>query len=266
MSDEQDRIQRALNEAKRRQLRERYGAEFHLGEGEIPPDIEHRWLSDIEEFERQFEAADRVTVRQFLGNPVLRPLGQLPSCELEQELEVIRGMLRANNIEVTFDREISSAEAYRFLTEEVMLQEIANVRIPGLTLNFLYDEFHPNTLREAIWTAEDFFQALFTRNERILTELLAPTQSTDCPSPASLQAQILAFLRDTSVFLEWDARITSCRADGNEATVRANLFWRGLRLRALGVSAAGEAHLLLTRNDGLWRVARVNLPGISAAS
>jgi hypothetical protein len=57
MPQANDSIQRALNEAKKQELREKYGAEFHARDGDIPPEVEGRWLREIEEFERQFEYA-----------------------------------------------------------------------------------------------------------------------------------------------------------------------------------------------------------------
>ena len=74
MPDEtQDRIQRALNERKRKDLEEKYGARFSFDESDAPPEIIGEWLDTVEEFERQFKTAGRTTVRAYAGNPPVVP-------------------------------------------------------------------------------------------------------------------------------------------------------------------------------------------------
>ncbi len=143
MQSDQDRIQRALNEAKKRDLEERYGGTFHESGESLPPDVEAEWLASIEQFERQFAGAGRVTVRHYIGNPVLRPLAEIPPPRLKEELDHLLELLSSNNILIHFHRKVSDAEAYRFITEELLDHEIDDIRVDGMTLNFLYEEFHP---------------------------------------------------------------------------------------------------------------------------
>jgi hypothetical protein len=150
-----ENIQRALNEAKKAELQQKYGATFLTSDSRIPPDIESRWLSNIEEFEQKFESAETTTVRRFIGNPVFRPLGEIPPGKLEEELEGVLHLLDANDIVVHFGYTISPAEVYRFLAEELMDVEMQDVRIEGMTHNYLYEEFHPDDAEEATRRASD---------------------------------------------------------------------------------------------------------------
>src|SRR3989304_5174624 len=92
-NEEQERIQKALNEAKKRELQEKYGAQFSEDRSALPPDIESQWLNHIEEFERQFEHAGRVTLQKFLGNPTFTPLAEIPPDRLESEHRYAFGFL-----------------------------------------------------------------------------------------------------------------------------------------------------------------------------
>ncbi len=139
-----DSIQRALNEAKKSELQQKYGATFLAGDPKLPPDIESQWLSNIEEFEQKFESAETTTVRKFVGDPVLRPLGEIPKGKLGEELHLVLNLLDANDIIVHFGHEVSPAEKYRFLAEELMDVEMQDIRIDGMTHNYLYEEFHPD--------------------------------------------------------------------------------------------------------------------------
>ncbi len=256
MAEEDDRIQRALNESKREELRRKYGAEFREGDRELPPDIESRWLHEIEEFERQFDQANQISVRRYVGDPPCRPLGEIPQSELPRETERLLELLRSNSIEICFGRNLSDPEIYRFITEELFAQEIADIRIDGLTLSFLYEEFHPDPVREAGWAAEEFFRALFERNERsVLDMITTPDQQ--------LRHTLQTFLRNTAAFFHWKADIIACTVEGNEASVRAGVFWRGLDGETLRtVSASGDAILTLHMDDGFWHVSAADLPGI----
>ena len=90
---DRDQAQRAMNEAKKNELRENYGAEFHEVSPDRPPDVEGDFLAYIEEFERQFSQRRQTTVREFLGGPVFRPLAEISDHELSRELQLVLDLM-----------------------------------------------------------------------------------------------------------------------------------------------------------------------------
>jgi hypothetical protein len=265
MPGDNDAIQRALNDAKREELRERYGAEFHGGGAGIPPEVEGRWLREIEELERQFAGAPEIPVRRFIGDPPIRPLGSLSPEELPAELEHVLDILRSNNIEVAFAHPVSPAEAYRFLAEEILTQEIADVRIDGLTLQFLYDEFHPDPADEAAVEADVFFHALAERNELLIRNALSMEESLDLNGesvpPGRFSDHLSDLLGGIATFLDFDAEILHVSVSGTRAKVSAALSWTALTAdRLQRVSASGTAYLTLHRGSGRWQVVQLLLP------
>ncbi len=140
MTGDNDSIQRALNEAKRRALEERYGAHFGGDPDNLPPELERDWLEYIEEFERQFEHADLTTVRAFIGNPTFPAVGTMSTDELASELERLLELLDRNSIHVEFPDTISTAEQYRSITEELFDEEMDDIRIDGMVHVFMYGE------------------------------------------------------------------------------------------------------------------------------
>jgi hypothetical protein len=269
MADNDDQVQRALNEAKREELRQKYGAEFRNGEEALPPEIESRWLYEIEEFERRFDQATQVSVRRYVGDPPVRPLGAIAPEELPQETDRLLELLRSNNIEICFGRNISDQEIYRFITEEIFAQEIADLRIDGLTLSFLYEEFHPDPVREARWAAEDFLRAIFEHKESAALNLIANDPAgnrSEYPSAAErLRATIIAFLSDMAAFFEWRADIIASTVEGGEASVRAGVSWRGLDAESLRtVGASGDAFIHLRMNRGFWEIVAAEIPGLAS--
>lgn len=139
-----ERAQRIVNDLKRKELEERYGAAFSSpDESEIPAEVEAQWLENIDEFERQFENAAQIPLREFIGSPSVRPLADIPPAELEAELNALLDLLAEHDVSVDFLREVDDAEAYRFITEELLDEEIDDIRVPGMVLHFIYEEFHP---------------------------------------------------------------------------------------------------------------------------
>lgn len=140
--DADDTVQRLLNDAKRAELEERYGAKFvRFADARVPPEIEGLILDHIEEFERQVRTAGMTPLRRFAGIGTTRPLADLPSDAVEDELEALLDRLAAHGVFVDFPDHVDAAAAYRFLVEELLDEEVPEIRIPELRLHFAYDGF-----------------------------------------------------------------------------------------------------------------------------
>jgi hypothetical protein len=79
--DFQDRIQHILNEKKKEDLREQYGMILEGHSEQMSPQVEGEWLDYITEFERQFENAKQIPLRERIGNPDVKPLAQIPDSD-----------------------------------------------------------------------------------------------------------------------------------------------------------------------------------------
>jgi|WetSurMetagenome_2_1015567.scaffolds.fasta_scaffold44062_2 hypothetical protein len=111
--------------------------------GDFPKD--HLWPWDPNDFmniEDYLDAVGTTTVRQLLGNPSFRSVSEIPEHELEGEVERILDMLLEYRIEVDC-RECSLAETYRFLTTDIMEEEIEDPPAPGWSSVFVYGMIHP---------------------------------------------------------------------------------------------------------------------------
>jgi hypothetical protein len=136
-----DDVRQAMNEAKKQDLRERYGATFFSGEKGIPVLVEDEWLNQVAEFERQFADRGMTTVRNFIGNPRITPLVEVPPHLLRAELDRLLNLLAENQIEIDYDGLVGTAETYDFITTELLDQEIEDTRIPGMVTVFVYGRY-----------------------------------------------------------------------------------------------------------------------------
>lgn len=269
---EEARIQQALNEAKKREIEERFGARFSDEQSAIPPDVELQWLNYIEEFERQFENAKRITVREYLGFPMFSPLDEIACEELSAALNGVLELLLQNDLIVDCLAEVSDNELYRFITTELVNEEIDDMRIPGMRTVFIYEEYHPNDEYDAKSEAERFLWDLFERHEDFVIESFARDGIFD---PSGNQAGIEgirtligAFYRRHAAFTFQKFERCTCALDGQDATVRLEGEWSGVLADSMApVSHKGVAELRMKKSlYGGYDVVKVSIPGFGAAS
>jgi hypothetical protein len=137
-----DDIQRALDEAKKEDPRSRYGANFAAVDEPIPVQVEHEWLNQVEEFEHQFAERGMTTVRNFIGNPCITPLLEVPPHLLRAELDRLLRLLAEHQIGIEYDGLVGTAATYDFITTELLDQEIEDVHIPGMVTVFVYGRYY----------------------------------------------------------------------------------------------------------------------------
>jgi hypothetical protein len=267
MENDHDRIQRALNEQKRRELEQRYGAQFSRTPPEMPPDAEADWLEYITEFERQYAANGQISVREFVGNPAILPLAAVPPEQMAEASAALLDLLLENNIVIEFDREVSDAEVYRFITEELFQEKMDNIRIEQMMHTFVYEEFHPDETSRVRRNAEMFLNAVFFRDRHIVRRMLGKKQiSTGAGgmlSPEEFMHLLEGFYREVQSFTSHLLETTSCDLDLPDATVTASLTWAGKAgVAQKPVGGSGIARLQFRANPaGEWDVVAVSIPG-----
>ena len=144
------------NEIRKLKMQAVYGARF--GEFEaIPPEIEEAFLDQVEAFERSWANRRTVTVYDHIGQPAIRPLEELRQEELENEIDRLEELLGIHGIQLSFVGSYPAATRYAFLTGEFMQHQFEMVPVPGMTVCFIYEEFHPDHQRDICEEVEEFF-------------------------------------------------------------------------------------------------------------
>lgn len=264
-----DRIQRALNEHKKRDLEEKFGAHFGETSKDLPPEIESQWLHNIEEFERLHENPTMVTVRKFVGNPVFKPFNEIPTEKLSEETGKVLDYLAEHNVNVDFLAEVTEEDAYRFLTEELMEQKTEDIHMEGWTTNYIYEEFHPNLKLDAKQFAEEFLWHLFDRKLDWTVNSFSEKEAYDSGGNRvdrnELKSRVRKFYSRFAAFPSSKHTIIDCEVTSEEtATVRLNSQWSGLLAESMEQrSFSGISAMNMIRSPyGGCDVVRAQIPGV----
>lgn len=266
----EDRIQRALNESKKRELEEKYGADFSTSESKASPEIESQFLQHIEEFEQQYQNAGRVTVRQFVGDPVFKKPEEIPGDQLETELTTVLEHLAQHNVQIDFLCDVPLGERYRFIIEELLDKETDDIRIEGMQHHFIYEEFHPNDQYDATMFAEDFLHFLLDGNVKFAMNAFCKDELWDAAGGrivlSVMEKGIREFTGRVMTFIEKSAEDIDCRVDGDYATVRFEVSWDGLMAESLKRETfSGVASVRMKRSPYTgWDVVQAIVPGWNA--
>lgn len=226
-----DSVQRALNSAKRSELAEKFGGIFIEGDSPLPAEIECEFLQRIEEFELKWASHELTSVREFIGDPPVRPVAELTDDELEEELAYLMSALDENDIEIDFCERPDDREVYRFITEELLEHEIDDIRVPGMVCHFIYEEFHPNPEADARAAAKTFVGRLFTDAEHLMA-ILARAQEVDAEGVpidfAPLGDCVTEFRAGIATVIDFDHEVVRTTMRGNDCEVLLDLHWTGL--------------------------------------
>ncbi|MCF8373988.1 MAG: hypothetical protein K9H64_20365 [Bacteroidales bacterium] len=164
-SDEELEKLRAENAAKQMKLMMQYGMDFSTAQGskDLPPEIEGQFLDSVGQFEEQYQNAKQVSLYDFIGKPEFRKEASIPQDEIKLELDKLEQILADNGIGVDSICEVEVREIYRFITEELFLHEIDDMRMPGWMTHFTYEEFHPNHEYDIREHSTDFINSFLNK-------------------------------------------------------------------------------------------------------
>ena len=130
----------------------------------IPPEIENEFLKHIMEFENQLDKSGRIKVGNVLklGDQFRHP-DRIPDHQIEEAWQTLKSYMNLKDIElVVSSPNVTPRELYKFVIDELVMEEIDEVKPEGCVACFFYDEFHPDPVFESEKALRDcFFACLF---------------------------------------------------------------------------------------------------------
>jgi hypothetical protein len=160
--DEQEAL-RMENEFMRMKLQAEHGAQS-FSSGDLPPGIEHDFLKNIMDFEKNWADNKRIKVAGLLGNPHFEKADNLDDEAITRELEKITELLAQHNMALDFLGEYPDRTKYAFIVDELFEHEGNSIMMPGMVTHFTYEEFHPNHELDIRSRTEEFLDGWFKRD------------------------------------------------------------------------------------------------------
>ena len=152
------------NEILKLKLQAERGAIFGGNREEIPPEIEQEFLKNVQLFEDSYDKAKMVSVYEYIGKPNYKKLNELEPENVNIELVSILKLMCSKNVVLDVIEEYDPSVIYKFITEELFLAEISDFSLPGYTVNFIYEEFHPNHKADIGNLAQQFIDHWFEKS------------------------------------------------------------------------------------------------------
>jgi hypothetical protein len=225
LDEMRQRIQESLSQAKRDKLRDKYGMVFEHTDSRLPPEVENEWLDYILEFERQFEQAKLITVRQRIGDPRIPSLSDLPRDAVGEAVTVLLDLLAAHGVAVDFLGDVDELEAYRYLTEELLDEEMDDIRVEGMTVHFTYSTPEYDV---QMWV-EDFVREVFTHEKEYFLPGLAKqplfNSQGEPITAAQFQQTIEAVWERLPPTNQVEVKPITTQVHGDKAEVWAFIIW-----------------------------------------
>lgn len=235
----------------------------------LPPEMENEWLRSVYAFEQQFRNAKRVKLYDYVGRPEFKTWDALSPEQVREERQRLEVIMENNNVHLECLCEYDDAVIYRFITEELFHCEMDDIRIPGMTMHYTYEEFYPNHDYDLRRDTSDFIHAIYARqwdndfDEMKIHDLV-------CWSGAWLNKNGIGTVIKT--FQEqhhplcverFDIRKVTITDEERKAVIDAIICVTGNATAGEPVRYEGPAHFGFVRPEKYWSIDRFEVPGFN---
>jgi hypothetical protein len=153
------------NEIMKIKLQMQFGDDFMMKtNGSLPPEIENQFLKQIMAYEENHENLEEVTVFERIGKPDFKKIEDLKPTEVSKELIRLNEVMESRGIMLNIcDGPYEDAVIYKFIIEELFLENVEKEFVENSMCNFIYEEFHVNDKAEITKNTVEFMEHWFTR-------------------------------------------------------------------------------------------------------
>lgn len=160
------------NELLKLKMMAEFGGEIVQNEQtQVPPEVENIFLKHVQKFQRAHAQAQLISIHKLIKEPVFYAVNDLDDKQVSEQLEKLLKLLDKNGVVLHYYFTVLPRELYRFITEELFIIEVENIRIKGLKIVFSYEDFYPNPKMDAIMLINDAL-SFFYEKEKTLPHIL----------------------------------------------------------------------------------------------
>lgn len=242
------------NELKRIKLKLEHGLDFTKPEDalDLPPEIEGQFLDYVNAFEKALLNATQTTIGELIGSPQWRPVAEIPDEEIEQALDDALALLEEHSISLTAIHEVSDRELYRFISEEMMAEEIDVMDVPGMRTCFTYEEFHPNHAADVEDQALTFMRLFLQKSDE-------PLWGNEVNKELLHDPRLRGFWEGFDHFQDIHVEVADIRIEGDQGWATLDAQFVGL-VGGESVHFSGKAVLGMRHHGTYCVIESVTLP------
>lgn len=250
---------RMENEIKKIKLSLEHGSHFSESDGnsDLDPRIEAEFLDYIDQFEKAYHDCKQIQVYEFIGNPEFRKTEEIPDEEIQSELEKMMLVMNKNGVYLDTLCEVDERVLYQFITEELFAHEMDDMRVSGMMLNFIYEEFHPNHEYDIRNHSCDFIKSFLDKESGYYTTFLTKEAEKGC--------ELKNFRDAYTAFSLENFEIISLVFEEEKSEVTFNIKFTGTIEGSSKIqSFSGEGKLELLYLYDFWCIQAVEFPSVSS--
>jgi len=152
------------NEFLKLKMMAEFGGEF-FSDSPVPPEVENMFLKQIQKIQRAHAQAETITIFELIGEPEFPPVKSLGKKEVKKQLKTLLATLEKKKITLNFYPTVPLEELYRFITEELFLHKVENMKLKGWRLHFNYEDFYPNPEMDIAVVVNDAATLIFEKEQ-----------------------------------------------------------------------------------------------------
>lgn len=204
----------------------------------------------------------------FIEKPSCKPVNEIPETEIKSELKKIISLLGQKGIGIDTICKVDDRELYRFITEELFLEETDDMMVKGMTHHFIYEEFHPNHEHDIKAHCKEFIDGLLSKKVSLKPSFMAMAEEIDANGGVIKQENVVkkmeVFREAFSSFKLKHFKIVTLNIAEDVAEVSFDINFIGI------IEGTNESTIFSGRGDfrlkyeyNYWCISKINIPEIS---
>ena len=270
MENEEDELNklRIENEIKKMKLSLEQGTSFFpFSEKKLSPEQEGQWLDQVQQFEDSYAKSKRIMIYDFVEKPTYKPVNEIPNDEIKFELKRILNLLGQKGVGIDTICKVDDRELYRFITEELFLEETDDMMIEGMTHNFIYEEFHPNHEHDIKTHCKEFVEGLLNKKINLnpsFMPIFSEIYSKDgIIKQEDAVKQMEVFREAFDSFKLKQFKITALKIDEDTAEVNFDINYTGIIEGGNEKKVfSGTGNFMLKYEYDYWCINKISIPGV----
>jgi hypothetical protein len=256
------------NEILQMKLKAEFGADTHFFGDDLSAELQNDFLKSVYAFEHMHsQDFPGISVYEKIGKPYYLEESDLSDSGIKKELERVRKVLFDHNVVLDVGYEYEPRKIYGFITNELFVQQIENMDMPGYYRHFIYEEFHPNHEEDLRSYTRDFINAVMAQDLNENYQNLHYSDLTINDTTLEFEKaceRIKEFYNDFESISVQKFEISSIEVNETDADVHFQLGYEAALKGDGNTIVEGDGCLHFVNEFGhCWFINKIRLPGLA---